>query len=140
MARAARSSRGAETQERAVTLMPGQPLSWQHNQHLNFRWELHLKGNEACILGFDCAVALSDLDNGGARERGSIRADPNRADVYTVTQSDLRMSIWSEARCGLAVGNKVEIFAAWKPVAGCQPHGWQHRARVSQWTGTTTRT
>ena len=67
--------------------------------HLNFRWELDLKGDEACMLGFDCAVALCALDNGGGRERDSIRADPNRADVYNVIQSDLRMSIWSEARC-----------------------------------------
>jgi hypothetical protein len=92
------------------------------------------------MLGFDCAVALSALDNGGGRERDSIRADPNRAGVYNVIQSDLRISIWSEARCGLAVGNSGEFFQAWKAVAGCQPHGWQHRVQVSQWTGTTTRT
>ena len=84
--------------------------------HLNFRWELDLKGDEACMLGFDCTVALSALDNGRGRVRDSIRADPNRADVYNVTQSDLRMSIWSEARCGLAVGSLAEIFQAWKAV------------------------
>jgi hypothetical protein len=92
------------------------------------------------MLGFDCTVALSALETGGGRERDSIRTDQNRADVYNVIQSDLRMSIWSEARCGLAVGNVGEIFQAWKAVTGCQPHGWQHRPRVSQWTGTTTRT
>jgi hypothetical protein len=92
------------------------------------------------MLGFDRAVAVSALDNGGGRERNSIRADLNRADVYHVIQSDLRMTIWSEARCGLAASNLGNCVHAWKAVAGCQPHGWQHRARVLQWSGTTTRT
>ena len=79
MARAARSSRGAEAQERAVKIDARPDPSWKHSQHLNFRWELDLKGNEAFILGFDCAVAPSALDNVGGRERDSIRADPTRA-------------------------------------------------------------
>jgi len=79
MTRAARSSRGAEAQERAVKLTLGQTHLGGTVSTLNFRWELDLKGNEACILGFDCAVALSALDNGGGRERDSIRADPTRA-------------------------------------------------------------
>jgi len=69
----------------------------------------------------------------------SVLTRPAR-DVYTVNQSDPRVSIWSGAGGGLAVGNLGEIFRAWKAVAGCQPHGWKHGARVSQWKGTTTRT
>jgi len=69
--------RGGSRARREIDARPA--TSWQHSQHLNFRWELDLKGNEACILGFDCAVALSALNNGGGRERDSIRADPTRA-------------------------------------------------------------
>ena len=84
------------------------------------------------------ARASAHLDSTESATR-SVLTRPAR-DVYTVNQYDLRVSIWSEAGCGPAVGNLGEIFQAWKAVAGCQPHGWQHRARVSQWTGTTTRT
>ena len=52
-------------------------------------------------------------------------------DVYTVNQSDPRVSIWSEARCGLAVGDLGEIFRAWKAVAGCQPQVAAPRAGVA---------
>ena len=69
--------RGGSKARRKIGAWPAP--SWQHSHHRNFRWELDCAGNEACILGFDCAVALSALDNGGGRERDSIRADPNRA-------------------------------------------------------------
>jgi len=38
-----------------------------------------LEGQRGMRFGYDCAVSLSALNNGGGRERESIRADPTRA-------------------------------------------------------------
>jgi hypothetical protein len=68
----------------------------------------------------------------GVAESATRSVLPRTArDVYHVIQSDLRMSIWSEARCGLAVGNLGEIFQAWKAVAGVSSGRGSARAGVA---------
>jgi len=70
----------------AVKRMPGQPPVGSTVSTLSFRWDFRLKGQEACITGFDAAVTLSALDNGGGgRERDPIREGAIRARHSTVS-------------------------------------------------------
>jgi len=140
MARAARSSRGAEAQERAVKLMLGQPPVGSPVSTSISDGNLTCRATRHAFWDLTARLhSVPSITEGGESATRSVLTRPAR-DVYTVNQSDLRVSIWSEAGCGLAVGILGEILQAWKAVAGCQPHEWQHRVRVSQWTGTTTRT